>query len=330
MLSRRNLLRSSAAASLAMPFVGRHSFAQSDNYPSRDIHAICMFPAGSGADVFVRFYGRKLSERAGGRAVIVENKVGAFGNIATEYVAKSRPDGYTIYIAPGSSVLAAASHLFKKLPFDPINDFEHITTLSKLPFILLVSSNSPYKTLSDLTNDLKLRGDKASYGSVANTGLVGSELYKAYFGLQTVEVKYKENGTLFNDLASGNLAFVHIDPVTASGQLKEGRVRALATTAAERLKSLPDIPSAREAGIMNSDLIGWWSVHAPKGTPTAVLDKLELWFNEIAVAEDTVKFLNNLGSDPFPGDSKTLKDLLVKDTKAWGDYIRVAKIEPLS
>ena len=81
---------------------------------------------------------------------------------------------------------------------------------------------------------------------------------------------------------------------------------------------------------MNSDLIGWWSVHAPKGTPTAVLDKLELWFNEIAVAEDTVKFLTNLGSDPFPGDSKQLKELLVKDAKAWGEYVKLARIEPLS
>jgi len=232
--------------------------------------------------------------------------------------------------APGSSVLAAAPHLFKKVSFDPINDFEHITTLSKLPFILLVSSNSPYRTVAELTADLQLRDDRGSYGSVANTGLVGSELYKVNFGLQTVEVKYKENGTMFNDLAAGNFSFVHIDPVTASGQLKEGRVRALATTAGVRLKSLPDIPSAREAGIMNSDLIGWWSVHAPKGTPTAVLDKLELWFNEIAVAEDTVKFLTNLGSDPFPGDSKQLKELLVKDAKAWGEYVKLARIEPLS
>ncbi len=329
MLSRRQMLQSTAGATLALPFVGSGAFAQTD-YPARDIHTICMFPAGSGADVFVRFYANKLSHALGGKTIIVENKVGAFGNIATEYVAKSKPDGYTIYIAPGSSVLAAASHLFKKLSFDPINDFEHVTTLSKLPFILLVAASSPFQSVADLTKYLKEKGDKASYGSVANTGLVGSELYKAYFGLQTVEVKYKENGTMFNDLASGNIAFVHLDPVTASGQRKEGRVRALATTAAEKFKALPDIPSAREAGIMNSDLIGWWSVHVPKGTPKPILDKLETLFNKIAVDDDTVKFLNNLGSDTFPGTSQSVKELLIKDTKAWGEYVKIAKIEPLS
>ncbi|MGZ3411965.1 MAG: Bug family tripartite tricarboxylate transporter substrate binding protein [Xanthobacteraceae bacterium] len=330
MLSRRDMLRSTVGASLAVPFAGASAFAQVDDYPSKDIHAICMFPAGSGADVFVRFYGKKLSEITGGKTVITENRVGAFGNIATEYVAKSKPDGYTIYIAPGSSVLAAAQHLFKKIAYDPINDFEHVTTLSKLPFILLVAGNSPFQNVADLTKYLKEKGDKASYGSVANTGLVGSELYKAQFGLETVEVKYKENGTMFNDLFAGNIAFVHLDPVTASGQRKEGRVRALATTSAERFKSLPDIPSAKEAGITNSDLIGWWSVHVPKGTPKPVLDKLENWFNKIAVDDETVKFLTNLGSDPFPGNSQMLKELLIKDSKNWGDYVKIAKIEPLS
>jgi len=330
MVSRREMLRLTAGASVILPLGAVPTFAQGDDYPSKDIHAICMFPAGSGADVFVRFYAKKLSEITGGKTVLTENRVGAFGNIATEYVAKARPDGYTIYIAPGSSVLAAAQHLFKKIAYDPINDFEHVTTLSKLPFILLVASSSPFQNVADLTKYLKEKGDKASYGSVANTGLVGSELYKAQFGLQTVEVKYKENGTMFNDLFAGNIAFVGLDPVTASGQRKEGRVRALATTSAERFKSLPDIPSAREAGIVNSDLIGWWSVHVPKGTPKPILDKLETWFNKIAVDDETVKFLNNLGSDPFPGNSKMLKELLIKESKNWGDYVKLAKIEPLN
>jgi tripartite-type tricarboxylate transporter receptor subunit TctC len=329
MLSRRDLLRTTAAAAAASPLLaGGSAFAQ-DGWPAREIHSICGFPPGSGADVFVRYYNKRL-ESVVGKTIITENKVGAFGNIATEYVAKAKPDGYTMYVAPGSSFLAASPHLFKKLPFDPVNDFEHVTTLSKLPFILTVSATSPYKTVADLVADLKAKGDKASYGSVANTGLVGSELFKANFGLNTVEVKYKENGTMFNDLFGGNIAFVHIDPVTVSGHLKTGKVRALATTAAEKLKALPDIPSAKEAGITNSNLIAWWSVHMPKGTPKPILDRLEREFNKIAVDEETTKFLGNLGSDPFPGNSKMLKELLVSDIKAWGEYVKIAKIEPLS
>ena len=150
MFSRRDMLRSAAMATVAMPFVARSGFAQ-DGWPAREIHAVCGFPPGTGADVFVRWYGRKLQDLCG-KTVIVENKVGAFGNIATEYVARSKPDGYTLFIAPGSSFLAAAPSLFKSLPFDPVKDFDSITTLNKLPFVLVVSGDSPIKTNSPRTS----------------------------------------------------------------------------------------------------------------------------------------------------------------------------------
>jgi tripartite-type tricarboxylate transporter receptor subunit TctC len=327
MLSRRELLRSSAAAAASLPVLSSDLFAQAD-YPARDIHSICGFPPGTGADVFVRFYGRLLQERVK-RTVITENRPGAFGNIATEYVAKSKPDGYTIFIAPGSSFLAAAANLFKKLPFDPINDFEHVTTLSKLPFILIVAGDSPYKNVADLVKALKEKGDRGSYASVANTGLVSSELFKANFGLNTVEVKYKEASQALTDLWSGQVMFMHLDPVTSSAHLKSGKLRALATSSADRFKALPNVPSAKEQGINNSNLIAWWSVHVPKGTPKPIVQRLEKEFNDIALSEEHVKFLAPLGSDPFPGNSDALKKLLADDIKAWGEYVKLAKIELL-
>jgi tripartite-type tricarboxylate transporter receptor subunit TctC len=256
----------------------------------------------------------------------VENKVGAFGNIATEYVAKSKPDGYTIYIAP-ANLLAIAPHLYTKLSYDPINDFEHVTTLFKLPFLLTVAADSPYKNVADLVKHLKEKGDKASYGSVSTVSLVSAELFKAQFGLQTVEVKYKESQAGVTDLLGGNLAFIYIDPAGSAAQIKAGKLRALVVTTKERVAALPDIPGSAEAGIMNSDVFSWWTVHTPKGTPKPILDKLETIFNKIAVDEETVKFLGNLGSDPFPGNSTMLKELLVKDIKAWGEYVKIAHIE---
>ena len=328
MLSRRSLMTYGAVGAVAMPAVLRGAAAQGSDFPSGPMRAICMFPPGSGADVFVRFYANKLSQLSG-KTVIVENRPGAFGNIATEAVARAKPDGSTIYIAPGSSVLAAAPSLFKKLNYDPINDFDHVTTLAKLPFVLAVPASKPWKSVADLTTYLKAQGDKASYGSIANTGLVSSELYKAQFGLATVEVKYKDTGALLNDLLNGQLAFTHIDPPSILGQMQQGTARALAVGSAERMKSLPDIPGARESGILNSDLIAWWSVHTPAKTPKPLLDKLEVWFNQIAIEPDTVKFLANNGSDPFPGNSKMLKELLIKDTKAWAEYVKLAKIDML-
>jgi tripartite-type tricarboxylate transporter receptor subunit TctC len=261
---------------------------------------------------------------------VVENKPGAFGNISTEYVAKSKPDGYTLFIAPGSSYLAAAPSLFKKLSFDPVNDFEHVTTLAKNTFILAVAGDGPINTVPALVAFLKERGDKASYGSLANSGLIASELFKAQFGLTAIEVKYTETTGALNDLWSGNLAFIHIDPTSGAAHFKSGKLRPLATASAQRFAAFADIPSAHEAGIMNSDLVGWWSVHMPKGTPQPILAKLESTFNDIAVSDETKAFLMNLGGDPFPGNSKMLKLLLINDTKAWAEYVKVAKIEPLS
>ena len=325
MITRRNFTAGTAAAGL-MGLAGP-AFAQAD-YPNQPVRCICMFPPGSGADVLVRFFANKLSKLTS-KNFLVENRAGAFGNIATEYVARAKPDGYTIYIAPGSSVLAAAPHVFKKINYDPLNDFEHITTFAKLSFMLVVAANSPFKTVADLTAHLQKEGDKANYGSIANTGLICSELYKAAFGLKTVEVKYKDPGAMANDLLSGQTAFVHIDPITFAAHLKEGRMRALCMGSAERIKALPDIPGAREAGIANSDVTAWWSVHTPKGVPQVILDRLDNWINAVVADPETVAFLNATGNDPFPGNQKSMRELLLRETKAWGEYVKIAKIEPI-
>ncbi|MGB8485133.1 MAG: tripartite tricarboxylate transporter substrate binding protein, partial [Xanthobacteraceae bacterium] len=258
MLSRRKMLLSSAGAALAAPSVVTTLRAE-ESWPAREVHAICMFPPGTGADIYVRFFARKLQE-AVGKTVIVENKVGAFGNIANEYVARSKPDGYTIYIAP-TNLLAIAPHLYTKLSYDPLSDFETVTTLFKLPFILIVSGDSPFKSVADLTGYLKQRGDQASYASVSTVSLVSAELFKAQFGLKTVEVKYKESSAALADLWGGNVVFLYLDPAGSAAHIAAGKLRALAVTTANRVEALSDSPGSAEVGIMNSDLFSWWSVH---------------------------------------------------------------------
>jgi len=326
MLTRRDVMLGAAGAAVALPTMNSSLFAQA-GYPSRDVHSICGFPPGTGADVFVRWYSKMLQDRIG-RTVVVENRPGAFGNIATEFVARSKPDGYTVFIAPGSSFLAAAPSLFKKINFDPMNDFEHVTTLSKLPFVLIVSGDSPHKSVPELVEHLKKKGDKGSYASVANTGLVSSELFKASFGLQTVEVKYKDSSGMLNDLWGGNVDFVHWDPIGATPHFKTGKLRALATSSKDRFIALPDIPSAAEVGIANSDVIAWWSVHVPKGTPKEIVDRLEKEFNEIVKSDEHKNFISPTGSDPFPGNPQVLRDILARDLKNWPEWVKIAKIEP--
>lgn len=329
MLTRRRFLETAASSALAAPSLTRAASAadEIESYPAGPIRAICPFGPGSGADTKIRFYMNKLTEITG-KPGIVENRPGALGNIATEAVARSKPDGYTIYITPGSSTLAAAPSLFRKLGYDPVNDFEHITTLSASAFVLCVAGASPFNSVSELTAFLKDKGEGASYGSVAPPGLVSSEIYKNNFGLKTVEVKYKEIGGLFNDLFGGQIAFTHIDMTTIAGQLKAGKVRALHVTTARRLHAAPNIPGAEEAGVPNMDVVTWWSVHVPAKTPQAICDKLEGWFNKIAVEPDVVKFNADVGSDVMPGNSQMLRDLLIRQTELWRGYARIAKIEP--
>jgi tripartite-type tricarboxylate transporter receptor subunit TctC len=186
------------------------------------------------------------------------------------------------------------------------------------------------KTMADLTAHLKAKGPKGSYGTSSNTGLVGAELYKKFANLpQVVKVQYKENGTALNDMYAGNLDFLSVDAVWAIEQTRAGRLRALAVTSADRASVLPDIPTMEEAGVKGyADVTPWWAVFVPAQTPQPIIDKLEAWFNQIVKSEEAKKFLNNLGGDPFPGNQRMLRELLAKDIKRWGDYYKLANIEP--
>lgn len=326
MISRRAFNLSASAAALIVSAMATPLVAQ-PAYPTQPIRSIAMFPPGTGADIRIRFYAKKLADLAG-QPVVVENKPGAFGNIATETVARSKPDGHTIYIAPTSSTHAAAPHLFKKLPFDPIADFEQVTTLSQSSFVLCVSGKSPFKTVPDLVAHLKAKGDKGSYGTIAIPSLIAGELFKNAFGLETLEIKYKDQGSFINELNAGHTDFFYVDLGTIASQLKAGTVRPLAMASAKRLATVPDIPGAAEAGIPGMNLEIWWSVSVPAKTPQPIRDQLERWFNQIVADPETNAFNATNGSDALPGNAALAREMLVEHTKRWAEYARIAKIEP--
>jgi tripartite-type tricarboxylate transporter receptor subunit TctC len=319
--SRRILL--TAALALALP--AAPAFAQTD-YPSRPITAVAMFAPGTGADTLVRFYAGKLQEMTG-KTVVVENKVGQGGNIATEYVAKSRPDGYTIYVAPSTSVLSSAKALYKKLAYDPVNDFEHITTIARVAFVLIVPSDAPYKTVADLTEHLKKKGDKAAFSSSTHTGKIASELYKQQFGLKAIEVGYKSGLDALNDLKAGNLDFIFTDTGTIRAQINPGgQWRPLATASAAGIKALPHIPSARSQGL-EMDLVGYWGLHTAKGVPQPILDWLTMHVSAITRSQEAKDFLGRFGWDTWEGDGALLKQTVIQQIDTWARYVKLANIE---
>jgi len=321
-----NWLRSAGLAfALVAGSAAMQSSASAQQYPNQDIRVICAFPAGSGADVLVRYFAEKLRPIVG-RTVIVENKAGAGGNIALEFVARSKPDGYTIFVHAATAV-AAGMHLYKNPPVDVGKAIQIAATINRQPFMLVVDAKSPYKTVAQLTEAMKKKGDKASYASAAPTGAIMGEIYKNATGVKAIEVTYKTAPDSLNEMLSGKLDYGMHDPVFSLAQAREGRLRILAVSTGKRLAASPDLPTMTEVGIP-MDLTGWWAAMVPAGTPKPVIDQINKWFVQIVSSDDTKKFLNSFGGDPNIQTPDEAQKVFLQDIKNWGDYVRMAKIQP--
>ena len=239
---------------------------QAQEFPSKEIRIMIGFAAGTGVDVIARFFASKLQPLAG-RPVIVENKVGALGNIAAEAVARARPDGHLMLIAPGNSTMASNIHLFKQLPFHPLDDFTPVTSLLRLTFTFGVAPNSPIKSMQELVTHLKAKGDKASYGVSGPFQTVSGHLFKTVTGTTSVAVRYRSTPDIHRDLLAGLLDFIIADAPYTLAPAKEGRLRLLAVASAERSSVAPELPGMREAGIPGFDLSSWFGAWLPARTP---------------------------------------------------------------
>ena len=301
--------------------------AQQD-FPNQTIRFVMGYPAGvGGADSVSRAIAGHMKNLAG-VPVIIENKTGALTNIAAEHVANSKPNGYTILITAGNSTFATNMHLFKKLPFDPVKSFTYITTLTRVPFVLMVSPKEKIFTVQDLTRVLKEKKSKGSYGSSTPISLVISELYKTIAGLETVQIPYKTLEPAWPEMASGGIDYMFVDPANASIVMKQGRARGIAVTAAQRSALMPDIPTMIEGGVPGYDVTSWLAAYAPAGTPRPVIDKLNGWFNQILAMEDFKKAMAFINYDLYPGSPESLEKFHLAEIEKWGRLIRAAKIEP--
>jgi tripartite-type tricarboxylate transporter receptor subunit TctC len=299
---------------------------RADDYPTQDIHFICAFPPGSGADVLVRYFADKVRPLTG-RNIVVENRSGAGGNIAIEYVARAKPDGYTVFVH-GASGTAASMSLFKRPPVDVGKTIQVVATINRQPFMVLVDAKSPHQTLADLTAAMKLKGAKASYATAAPFGTVVGEIYKLGTGVQAVEVNYKNAIDSLNDQLSGSLDYAVHDPVYALAEQRKGDLRILAVSTADRLKANPDFPTLKELGVSDLDMMGWWAAMVPQGTPKPIADQINKWFDQVVASEETRKFLASFGGDQLTMTPDQAQALFLKEINNWADYVRLAKIVP--
>jgi tripartite-type tricarboxylate transporter receptor subunit TctC len=300
--------------------------AGAQTYPTQDLHFICAYPAGSSSDSIVRFLAEKIRPQAG-RIILVENKPGANGNLATEFLARAKPDGHTILIHAGSA-LAANMHLFKNPPVDVATAIQVAGTINRQAFMLAVDSAQPWKTLAELTAAMKEKGDKASYATYSATATIMGELYKRATGVRATEVGYRVGTDTLNDLSSGALDYGIYDPPFAMSQARNGKLRLLAVGVKERLNAAPDIPTMQEEGIRDVDLPGWFAAMVPSATPKPVVDQISKWVAEAVRQDATKQFLNGFGSDPWISSPEQGQARLISDIKDWGEYVRIAKIVP--
>ena len=312
---------------IAAAFLSACPPAQAQTYPAREMRVVVGLPAGSGGDIVARYYADKLSQLSG-KPVIVENRPGMILSIGADTVAKAPPDGYTILITSVTSSHAANVFNFKKLPYDPIKDFTPVATLQKSYFMLMVRADAPWMTVADLTDAMKIKGEKASYGYGAPPALASAELYKARKGLKAVGIPYKTSMASLPEMFSGEIDFQFIDSTAGTPLRQGGKVRGLAVTSGQRVPGV-DLPTMAEAaGIAEFDIAPVWGVLLPAGAPAPVVARLESWFAEISRMDATRQYLANTNAAPFPGNAKALADFIPREIKKWEELTRLAKIEP--
>jgi len=326
-ISRRSLVVGTPALIAASQLPGL-AFAQesADSYPSRDVKFVCAFPAGSGADVYVRYFAEKMRPVMK-RTVVVENRVGAIGNMATTYTARAKPDGYTIFVHAPSS-LAANMHLFKKPPVDVAKEIQVVAAINIQPFMLTVGEKSPWKTMDELVKAVRAKGDKASYATTNPTSRVSSAWFKKILDLKAVEVQYRTGADTLNDMNSGVIDYCMHDPVTAIANANNGRLRILGVTTKGRMKALPNVPSLHELGATGLDVPGWWGAMVPAATPRPIVDKLNQMWRQVVESDETRQFMAKFGADTWSLSPDEAQKVLIADIAKWGEFIKLAGIEP--
>lgn len=319
---RRTLL---AGASLILTAI-LPGTAMAQAYPAKPITFVVPFAAGSATDQLARALGQSITEQTK-QAVIVDNKAGASGMLAAQSAARGAPDGYTVLITTNTTH-AANEHLYKKLPYDAVKDFAPVTGLGKGGQVLVVNSNSPYKSVAELLDAARKSPGKLSFGSGSSSSRVAGEMLKQLSGVEILHVPYKSNPLAITDLLGGQIDLMITDTSTGMPQVKSGKLRALGYSTQKRSVQLPDVPTIAEAGVKGYDMGYWFAAYVPAGTPPAVVTRLnELLIHGVKSAAAKA-FFDTAGSEAWTTTPDELAKFQAAETQKWGKVIKAAGIEP--
>lgn len=300
--------------------------AIAQDYPSRPINMVIGFAPGGGTDTAARIIAKKLGEEMG-QSVVVENKPGAGGNIATDYVAKATPDGYTILLGSVGS-LTVAPHMVAKLPYDPRRDLAPITMAVVFANVLVVHPSLNAKTLAEFVALAKAKPATVTYGSsgIGGAGHLAGALFGTVAKIDIVHVPYKGGGPAVKDLLGGQIPAVFATPASAGAFVKAGRIIALATTGATRSSYMPEVPTIAESGYPGYEATNWYAYMAPAKTPREILARLHRDLVKVLGAPDVRQQLSGHGLEPMPGTSEALAAYIEREYATWGKVVKDANI----
>jgi tripartite-type tricarboxylate transporter receptor subunit TctC len=316
------LLTRRTAIALAATVFSAGALAQAAAYPSKAIRVIVPFPPGGGTDIIAREVSQKVASNTGWTFVI-ENKPGAGGNLGVDAAAKSAADGYTLVLGQTSN-MAINPTLYAKMPYDAQKDLAPIVLVANAPLVMVTGTASPYKTLADAVGAAKARPGEVNFASPGN-GTVAhltSELFQKAASVKTQHVPYKGANQALTDVISGNVQLYMSSVPTLLGQIKNGKLRALAVTSAKRVDDLPSVPTINESGYKGFDAVTWFGFLAPAGTPKDVIARLNAEFNKALQQPDLRKKLGDEGADAAGGTPEQFAALIKEDGVRWGAVVR--------
>jgi len=313
------------AVAIVATMLAADGAASAQSFPSRPVHIFVPYAAGGGVDILARTLGDVVS-RQWGQTVVVENRPGAGGVVASQALVSSPPDGYTLIVV--ASGHATNAFLYPKIPYDTFKDFTPISLLASSPNILLVRADSPFKSLSDVITQARAKPGSLSFahaGTGTSTHLAG-ELLKSLAKLDLEAIPYKGGAPAINDLLGGQIPMSFNNGPESVGQLQAGTVRALAVTTASRAPFLPDVPSMSEV-VPGYDTEVWWGLLGPAGMPPDLVAKLSHDFVAALNTESVKERLNKLGALPIGSSPQAFDAKIHADYQKWGPIIQAAGIK---
>jgi tripartite-type tricarboxylate transporter receptor subunit TctC len=312
---------------LSGPMTSLSAFAQAADYPSKPIKIVVTFPPGGSADAIIRILSTRLNDKLG-QALVIDNRPGAGGNIGLSVVAKAAPDGYVLGVGAAGG-LTANSSLYPQMPFDVAKDFQPITMLAAIPFVLVGHPSVPADNMQQLIAYAKSQPGKVSIGHGGNgTAMhLSTALFTQMTDLKMIEVPYRGSGPAAMDTLSGQIQLSITDLAAALPHIKAGKLKAFAVTSPKRLNNLPEVPTLAESGLTGYDSTGWFGLVAPAGTPAAIIQRLHTEFTA-ALNDEAIKTqMRQSGMEPVATSMEGLDAYIKSETQKWAKVIRQANIK---